>query len=154
MVDVKVINPFLESARDTIAQVGQVQTTIGKPCIERNLSFTDDNVIVSVGIVGAVKGTVMIVIPEATAKIIASNMMMGMPVESLDDMALSALAELGNMTMGHASTLLASNGVETDITPPVIQKGIFLMDSPGMIAITVPLQAETQSTIRVITLIK
>ena len=47
-------------------------------------------------------------------------MMMGMPVEELDEMGRSALGEFSNMVTGNASTLLSNSGVQVDITPPSI----------------------------------
>jgi len=47
-------------------------------------------------------------------------MMGGYPVSELDEMCCSAIAELGNMISGNASTMLYNEGIQVDITPPDI----------------------------------
>lgn len=54
---------------------------------------------------GEMKGQVILAIRENNAKDIASRMMFGMPVNELDEMASSALNELGNMIMGNTATI-------------------------------------------------
>jgi chemotaxis protein CheX len=49
---------------------------------------------------------------------IASRMMMGMPVEQLDEMAQSAITEMANMITGYAATLYATDDKLIDISPP------------------------------------
>ena len=66
-------------------------------------------------------------------------MMMGMPVMELDDMARSALSELGNMMMGNAATLLFNNNISIDITPPTLLLGSAIISSAETSVIKVPL---------------
>jgi len=66
--------------------------------------------------------------------------MMGMPVNEIDEMAKSALSELGNMIMGNSATLLFNKGVKIDITPPSLVKGTAIeISSAGMETMCVPL---------------
>ena len=53
---------------------------------------------------------------------IASKMIM-MPVTEMDDFAVSAISELGNMILGNAATIFSTQGIDIDITPPTIGKG-------------------------------
>lgn len=46
--------------------------------------------------------------------------MTGEPVETLDEVALSALGEIANIITGNASTRLSAEGFAYDIRPPVI----------------------------------
>jgi chemotaxis protein CheX len=50
-------------------------------------------------------------------------MMMGMPVENLDEMAQSALSELSNMLTANAATNLTAMGYEVDISTPSLTVG-------------------------------
>ncbi len=50
---------------------------------------------------------------------------MGMPVTELDDMAMSAISELGNMIMGNAATIFSTKGIVIDITPPTVCRGLY-----------------------------
>ena len=55
-----------------------------------------------------------------TALSVASHMMMGLPLNELDEMSKSALCEIGNMILGHSASGLYEIGVIVDITPPSI----------------------------------
>ena len=60
---------------------------------------------------------------EDTAKFIASKMMMGMPVDELNDMAQSAISELSNMLTANEATNLTALGMEVDISTPSLTVG-------------------------------
>ena len=60
---------------------------------------------------------------EETAKYIASKMMTGMPVDELNAMAQSALAELSNMLTANAASNLTAMGMEVDISTPSLTVG-------------------------------
>lgn len=138
VIDVEIINPFLMGTKKVMTEAAQLDLTIGKPYI-RNLSFNDNVVRIIIGLTGGMTGQVIFAIPTENAKKAASNMMMGMPVEELDDMAISAISELGNMIMGTSSTIIANNGIITDITPPVIERGTSYMDVKDFQNICIPL---------------
>ena len=117
---------------------------MGKP-YARDMDFKDEDTLrVILGVTGQMQGRVLISIPIDNAKKIASNMMMGMPVEELDDMSMSALSELGNMIMGTSATYLSGNGVLVDITPPMIEKGMLYIDREHYQSICVPLNLENR----------
>ena len=116
------VNSFIKATFEIIKMAAQIELKTGKPFVQVN-PFHATEVIIVVGITGEIRGQAMISIPGSMAKHIASNMMMGMPVDELDDMAKSALQELGNMIMGNAATLLYNEGVKIDITPPTLMLG-------------------------------
>mgnify|MGYP001196964668 CR=1 FL=1 len=84
----------------------QMEMSIGKPYV-KTTEFGEDSVIIMIGITGEMRGQVMIAMKITKACEIASKMMMGMPVPELDEMAMSAISELGNMIMGNAATILS-----------------------------------------------
>jgi chemotaxis protein CheX len=61
---------------------------------------------------------------DAVALKVASTMM-GMPVESFDEMAQSAVSELGNMLAANACTEFAAGGVKADVSTPTLMYGSF-----------------------------
>jgi len=77
----------------------------------------------TLGIVGDKKGNVVYSIDMDGAKKIASTMMMGMPVEELDDMSKSALSELSNMLTANASINFSNDGINVDISVPTMMYG-------------------------------
>ncbi|MFQ9934260.1 MAG: chemotaxis protein CheX [Lachnospiraceae bacterium] len=117
-LDVKHINPFLQSSVSVIEMTTQTKLEVGKPELSA-LEFHDNIFILQVGVTGVLRGQVLLTMNEENAKEIASKMMMGMPIEALDEMSRSALGELSNMIMGNAATLFSSQGIAMDITPPI-----------------------------------
>jgi len=122
VIDVNTINPFLTSAVSVIEMVAQISSERGKPCL-KTLEFTANSVLIILGVTGELKGHVIFELKEDNAKLLASKMMMGYEVSTLDDMALSAISELGNMIMGNAATIFSNNKKLIDITPPTVARG-------------------------------
>lgn len=50
-------------------------------------------------------------------------MMMGMPVEELDELSKSAITELSNMILGNAATIFYNRSIKMEITPPALFVG-------------------------------
>lgn len=140
-LDVANINPFLQSSQSVIEMATQIKVVVGKPGIAK-LNFPGTSLILGVGVTGVLKGQVLIVMTEEHAKMFASKMMMGMPVEALDEMAKSALCELSNMIMGNTATLFASNGIAMDITPPFSMQGDNLTLQTDVQALRIPMLAD------------
>lgn len=121
-MDVKYINPFIEAFFSVMPQLG-----FGK--VEKtNLSLKDSNltytgVIMTVGIVGEMKGNVVYYLDLENAKKVASTMMMGMPVDEFNEMAQSAISELANMLTANAATFFANIGITVDISTPTLLYG-------------------------------
>ena len=140
-IDVKHINPFLQSAISIVEQTTMMKMAVGKPVVSV-LEFGEDKFILQVGVTGVLKGQVLIVMSTDSAKGLASKMMMGMPVEQLDDMATSALGELSNMIMGNTATIFSTQGIHMDITPPMSVSGSNLKMQTNVQALSIPLSFE------------
>lgn len=133
------INPFLESASIVIEQVINVRPTTGDLAV-KDVKFVDRYIWIQIGMTGQMTGDIVFGLQEEVALKMVSAMMGGYPVAEIDDMAKSAISELGNMISGNASTLLYNQGVKVDITPP---KVIHAAESAGFApkkALTIPLQ--------------
>lgn len=136
------INPFLTATTEVLRQMAHTEFSKGAPYL-KNSPFPAESVIIVVGITGEIRGQAVISMDVDTARNIASAMMMGMPVPELDDLARSALSELGNMIMGNSATLLFNEGVNIDITPPNMMMGDNLqITSSQMKTIGIPLKSE------------
>ncbi len=140
-LDVKHINPFLQSTLSIMEQTTGIKLAVGKPAVG-SLAFPNNIFILQVGVTGALKGQVLLVMEEDNAKAIASKMMMGMPVDALDDMASSALCELSNMIMGSTATLFSTEKIAMDITPPISLYGNNLKLQTDMQALKIPMAAD------------
>ena len=121
-MDVKYINSFINSLLEVTEMVGISKLQrIGLNRREHLKTENDVNVII--GLVGDIKGNVVLSMQEATAKNIASRMMGGMPVYEFDMMPKSALCELSNMINGKSASKLEKIGVRVNITPPTLIHG-------------------------------
>ncbi|MDD6401659.1 MAG: chemotaxis protein CheX [Lachnospiraceae bacterium] len=138
MIDVKHVNCFLQSSISVVDTVTQVKLTVGKP-EKTDFKINKTSYVIQVGVVGEMKGQVMLAIEDENAKDIASRMMFGMEVKELDEMASSALNELGNMIMGNTATIFSTQGIKIDITPPLSVYGNDFVLKTDIAGIKVPL---------------
>lgn len=121
-MDIRYVNPFIESFTSVMPQLGFNNISKGK-LSAKGKELINSGVIIVVGIVGSVKGNVVYVINTESAKKIASTMMMGMPVNELDEMAKSALSELTNMLTANAATFFSQLDIPIDISTPTLLHG-------------------------------
>ena len=140
-INVEYINPFLMAATNIMKDICQIEMQVGKPYVKQT-AFADDSVIIMIGITGEMRGSVIIALTYNKALEIASKMMMGMPVTELDEMATSAISELGNMIMGNAATILSTKGVGIDITPPTLCRGNLTITQSYTKNICIPLSGD------------
>lgn len=121
-MDVRHVNPFIESFTTVMPQLGFGNIQRGNLSV-KGQELTYSGVIIIVGIVGAIKGNVVYCIGMEAAKKIASTMMMGMPVDTLDEMSRSALSELTNMLTANSATSFFNAGITMDISTPTLLYG-------------------------------
>lgn len=119
-MDAKLINPFLQSFNTIMPQLG-FEIERGSISVKDKIGGT--GVTISVGLIGDVKGNVIYTLSIDSGKGIASKMMMGDPVEELDDMAKSALSEMVNMLTANSSINYSNDGINTDISTPLLVTG-------------------------------
>lgn len=141
------INPFLMASIKILKDVCQIDATMGKPCV-RTTEFTEDSLVIMIGVTGEMKGQVLINFSNPVACDIASKMTM-MQITELDELGSSAVCELGNMILGHAATLFSTKGIAIDITPPTTCKGNVTFNTSYSANICVPLVYEGDKTIEI-----
>ena len=120
-MNVKYINPFLKSFSEIMPLLGF--SNVDKKDITIVNSIKSSNLTISLGVIGDVKGNVVYTMSLESGKGIASKMMMGMPVNELDEMAQSALSELSNMLTAKAATIFSEQGLNVDISTPTLIYG-------------------------------
>ncbi len=120
-MDVKYINPFIESFEAVMPQIGFGNIQKGNLSV-KGQELINSGVIIIVGIVGSIKGNVAYCIGMNIAKKIAS-VMMGAAIDDLDEMAQSALSELANMLTASAVTYFYDLGIPVDISTPTLLHG-------------------------------
>lgn len=138
---VEYINPFILAAQSVLEMV------LGAAPMKGNLAmqpatFTSQQCNVVCGVTGQAHGQVIYGMSLTTADKIASHML-GQPIKTFDQLAASAIAELGNMISGHAMSKLSESSYICDITPPTIIRGKDVKISTLSIpAIVIPLETE------------
>ena len=148
-MNVEYINPFINVSINLVQMVCNVKAERGQIFI-KNSTFMAESVVIIIGIAGEFKGQVFFSMDESTACKIASAMMFGMEVNSLEEMAKSAIAELGNMIMGNVSTEFYNTGIRIDITPPTVLVGKDIaVSTKGVKTICVPLILENIGKIEI-----
>lgn len=139
-MNVEYINPFIEASQQVFQMMTGIKPILGKVYL-KNSPYESAAIAVIVGLTGKIRGQVIITLNIDTAKFVVSCMMGGMPVETMDEIANSAISELGNMIMGNTATLLAAKGIGIEITPPSLLTGERIrISSAGMQTICVPLE--------------
>ncbi|MBL8064218.1 MAG: chemotaxis protein CheX [Chthonomonadaceae bacterium] len=118
---VEYVMPFVQASMNVMGQVLRQVPERGQ-LSARPQVFTSQQLSIVCGIVGDVQGQVIFGMSLASADKVASTML-GQTIVSFDQLAASAIAELGNMISGNAMTLLSQQGFKCDITPPTIIKG-------------------------------
>jgi chemotaxis protein CheX len=135
----ELINPFLTSSIQVIETIIHVKPTVGKLHI-KEMQYINNYVWLKIKIHGQLEKEIVFGFPDQMAMNMVSTMLGGYHVTELDDMCRSAVAELGNMISGNASTMLYHNGIAVDITPPSVVVGSAL--EWGKKAVSIPLQVE------------
>ena len=122
MFKATLINPFLESALGFLKQELNTEVKRGQLRLEASRS-TSGEVNVAIGVTGDAEGIVIYSMSERTAKAMASAMM-GEPVPVFDELAESAIAEMGNIITGQATIRFEECGYECKLSPPTLVSGV------------------------------
>ncbi|MBM7867303.1 chemotaxis protein CheX [Heliobacterium gestii] len=121
-MDVKHIEPFVEALHNVLPMLGFQQITRGKLSVGERF-VAGKGVLGLIGTTGDVAGNIAYNFTEEVAKKIASTMMGGMPVDTFDALAQSAVSELVNMLTANAAMTLEKGAITIDISPPTIILG-------------------------------
>ena len=138
---IEYINPFIMAANSVLEMVLGAAPTKGAVAMQPT-TFTSQQCNVVCGVTGQAHGQVIYGMSLTTADKVASHML-GQPIKTFDQLAASAIAELGNMISGHAMSKLSESSYICDITPPTIIRGKDVKISTLSIpAIVIPLETE------------
>ncbi|HEX9062123.1 MAG TPA: chemotaxis protein CheX [Clostridia bacterium] len=148
-MNVEYINPFIEASQTVLMQSTGLDAKLGNIFL-KNSPYKSDTLVIIIGLTGKMRGQVVFSMNKNLALKVASSMMFGMPITELDDIAKSAIAELTNMILGNAATILYNKGIGIDITPPSVLIGDNMMISPSkMKTVCIPLTVDTGDTLEI-----
>lgn len=134
---VEVIGPFAEQAAMVLEKELGAKPRRGDLSLKPS-PFPASDLNVIIGVTGDIEGQVVYSMSLSTAQWIASTMM-GMEADISDEIARSAINELGNMVTGRAMTALSRNGYSAIITPPSLFVGKDMIVTTVMPILGIPL---------------
>ena len=117
-MDVKYINPFVESVLNNLEQMAALKAE------KLTLSVTKDaktsmEISGIIGLSGSVKGSAVISFPKAIALAVASAMFME-ELKELNDDVKDAIGEFTNIVVGNARNRLVDEGLDVTMSTPTI----------------------------------
>ena len=145
---VEYINPFIEAARAVFKTLLDTEATGGKVYLKAS-PFSVSDTIIMIGVVGEIRGQVCLELSFETVQKIVATMVGGIPVVDMDEIASSAIGELGNMIMGNTCTIFSREKIKNDITPPTILTGNRIKISNKTTTIVIPLMLQNFGNINI-----
>jgi len=152
-VDARVVNALLAAVVYTFKRVIHQEPKIGKPKMVKEIVPKYD-VVTVLGFTEDMEGNVIYSFTKETALKIVSTMMGGIPYNQLDELALSALGELGNMATGALAINLEKVGVKVDITPPTVITGKEIKVAVDGIILNLPMNLFDQDDVELNLILK
>lgn len=117
-MNVKYINPLLESTISVLSTMAMVEATPGKPTLkDDNNTLGDITGMINLSKGGQVKGSLAISFSSAVVFDIAEKML-GETTDTLDSAMVDMVGELTNMITGSAKRLYCEQGLDFDLTLP------------------------------------
>jgi chemotaxis protein CheX len=141
-MEVKIINPFVVAAFTFLEKANKINVSKGKlSLINSPIIGGDVNTVINLN--GQVTGQIMYCMSMQTALRIASMMLFDMPVNELDELAKSAIQEMGNIITGLASSILTDSGIFCKITSPSLSMGTEIITFfKGLSTIVIPINTD------------
>jgi Predicted inhibitor of MCP methylation, homolog of CheC len=110
--------PFFEATRSVFQLMLDLSDISDHPA---ETFECDDEVDVSIEIVGDFEGEVIYRFPSTTSLNMV-KIMSGMDIDTMDEFVISAISEIANIISGNVLTVLAESHMKCDILPPVLRK--------------------------------
>ncbi len=117
----EVVNPFYIAAKEILEIETDVKCERGKLSLASS-KWTTQEITIIINVIGQVRGAFIIGMSSATGKLTAEKMICE-KVETINELVVSCLAELGNIIAGRALSKLETVGYLADITPPMFLYG-------------------------------
>ncbi|KAF2957335.1 CheY-P-specific phosphatase CheX [Thermotoga sp. Ku-13t] len=120
-MDARIVNALIAAVVNTLKALLNITPSVGKPGVLKEIRPKYDMVTV-IGFSGGVEGNMIYSFSPDTALKIVSKMM-NLQYDNLDELAMSAIGELGNMIAGALAMNLEKVGCRIIISPPTVVTG-------------------------------
>lgn len=114
----KLYNAFIDATHNVFKLMLNISEISAHPTDDFKC---DDEVDISIGVVGDLNGEVVYRFPVPTSLNMV-NIMSGMQFEEVDAFVTSAISEIANIISGNVLTVLSGSDVKCEILPPVQSK--------------------------------
>ncbi|HHY91841.1 MAG TPA: hypothetical protein GX511_00700 [Firmicutes bacterium] len=121
-MEARFLNPILKACDEVVQQVLGLDGQRGRVRMRKD-TFPPEEVLLLFDVTGDFSCRVALSLESRWGLAIASQLLGQRNVLTLTDVARSALAELGNMIMGRAMTILAEEGVAVSLSAPRVVTG-------------------------------
>ncbi|MCR5625329.1 MAG: chemotaxis protein CheX [Lachnospiraceae bacterium] len=141
-MELEIVTPFLLSLSKVIQQMCRKNIEY-KTTIHKQMDYSSDDVIIVLGIMGDIEGSVILAFNKSIAiKII--SMMVNFEVDEIDELGRSALCELGNMIAGNASIVFSMKDIYVNVTIPEFLNGDQIEDSDDVDILRIPVSVSQE----------
>lgn len=123
-IDAEFINPFLTALHGTLSDLGNQEAFKGETSLLKLNRYANDTMIL-IEINGEIHGAVILAMDADTTKHIASALLRGIPVDTLDDMVKSSLDEFSMRISEKAKVQLVNKGMLTKVASRVTYSKVF-----------------------------
>ncbi|MBN1628007.1 MAG: chemotaxis protein CheX [Deltaproteobacteria bacterium] len=120
-MDVRYINPFIESTIHVLQTMSSITARVGKPYLKKD-EVAKGDVSGIIGLAGDVKGSISVSFRESCILPIVSNMF-GERLTELNDEVKDAVGEISNMISGQARQKLELIGRNLQAAIPIVIMG-------------------------------
>lgn len=120
-MDARIVNALIAAVVNTLKALLNITPSLGKPGVLKEIRPKYDMVTV-IGFSGGAEGNLIYSFSPDTALKIVSKMM-NLQYDNLDELAMSAIGELGNMIAGALAMNLEKVGCRIIISPPTVVTG-------------------------------
>lgn len=120
-MDARIVNALIAAVVGTLKTLLNITPSVGKPGVLKEIKPKYDMVTV-IGFSGGTEGNLIYSFSPDTALKIVSKMM-NLQYDNLDELAMSAIGELGNMIAGALAMNLEKVGCRIIISPPTVVTG-------------------------------
>jgi chemotaxis protein CheX len=139
-IDMELVSPFIESARNVLITMAKIEPLVGKPHPKLHAESMGD-VSGFIGLTGKkLKGSLAVSF-TGEAIINVASIMLDEAVHELDETVADLVGEITNIITGGAKRLLAEKGYKFDLSVPttIIGKGHFISHKTKGWVVVVPI---------------
>jgi len=137
-LNVNYLNPFIEASMNVVKDIAGINSELKKVCLRGN-TFSGQDVIIIIGVTGALVGQVILTLAHESMDTLVKEMFAGNSDNLDNDLKKSAMAELANMIVGNATSLFYKKGMKVLITTPTILTGKEILISNKYPIINIPI---------------